>query len=114
MLKKKWLIRGIILFMILAAVFGAAAYIDRAYHVEDVQVDGNVHYTAEEIKNIVMSGHFGDNSLYLSWKYRNRDIKGSFCGCHGGGDRRTPCHQDPCEGKETDRVCEMHGHLYLL
>ena len=76
MLKKKWLIRGIILFMILAAVFGAAAYIDRAYHVEDVQVEGNVHYTAEEIKNIVMSGHFGDNSLYLSWKYRNRDIKG--------------------------------------
>lgn len=74
--KNKGLKRIIILLVFLAVVFGAAAYIQSAYHVEDVRVDGNVHYTAEEIKAIVMDGKLGDNSLFLSWKYRNKDIKG--------------------------------------
>lgn len=76
MFRKKWLIKGIIILVVFAAVFGAAAYIKLAYHVEEVQVEGNVHYTADEIKDIVMKGYFGENSLFLSWKYRNKDIQG--------------------------------------
>ncbi|MDE6220742.1 MAG: cell division protein FtsQ/DivIB [Lachnospiraceae bacterium] len=46
------------------------------YAVKTVQVDGNKHYSAEEIKAMVMTGFFGDNSLYLSLKYKNKGIEG--------------------------------------
>lgn len=42
------------------------------YTVQNVTVEGNVHYTEEEIKEMVMRGTLGDNSLLLSLKYRNR------------------------------------------
>lgn len=69
---------GIILlvFIILAAVvWGAGYYVMKTYTVKQVYVEGNVHYTEEEIKEIVMSGAFGDNSLYLSLKYRNKGVE---------------------------------------
>ena len=34
-----------------------------------------MHYTEDEIMEIVMSGPLGDNSLYLSLKYRDRGIQ---------------------------------------
>ncbi|MDE6619708.1 MAG: cell division protein FtsQ/DivIB [Lachnospiraceae bacterium] len=46
------------------------------YAVKTVQVDGNKHYSAGEIKAMVMTGFFGDNSLYLSLKYKNKGIEG--------------------------------------
>ena len=45
------------------------------YTVRTVYVEGNVHYTEDEIKKIVMSGPLGNNSLYLSLKYRDRGIQ---------------------------------------
>lgn len=45
------------------------------YTVRTVYVEGNVHYTEDEIMEIVMSGPLGDNSLYLSLKYRDRGIQ---------------------------------------
>lgn len=62
----------LIVFLILAA---AAFYIIRNYKIKNVTVDGNVHYTDEEIMDIVMEGAFGDNSLYLSLKYKNKGVK---------------------------------------
>lgn len=70
---------GIILLalVILAALaLGAGVYIKTAYTVKTVYVEGNVHYSEEEIKAIVMDGILGDNSLYLSLKYRNKGIEG--------------------------------------
>lgn len=46
------------------------------YAVRNVQVDGNKHYSADEIKAMIMTGYLGDNSLYLSLKYKNKDIEG--------------------------------------
>lgn len=45
------------------------------YAVRNVLVDGNKHYSAEEIKSMIMTGYFGDNSLYLSMKYKNKSIE---------------------------------------
>ncbi len=39
-------------------------------------MDGSVHYTNEEIMEMVMGGRFGDNSLFLSLKYRDKGIEG--------------------------------------
>lgn len=58
-------------------VFLAVSYFVLTYYtVKNVQVDGNKHYSAEEIKSMIMTGYFGDNSLYLSLKYKNKDIEG--------------------------------------
>ena len=58
----------------LAALIGGYAYIIRNYKVTTVYVEGNVHYTNEEIMEMVMGGRYGDNSLFLSLKYRDKGI----------------------------------------
>lgn len=65
-----------IVIIILAFCGGSGIYIRNKYTIKTVYVQGNVHYTEEEIKALVMDGTFGDNSLYLSLKYRDRGIKG--------------------------------------
>lgn len=70
---------GIILLALVilaAAALGVCAYIKTTYTVKTVYVEGNVHYSEDEIKAIVMDGILGDNSLYLSLKYRNKGIEG--------------------------------------
>lgn len=62
--------------LILILLAGVVIYIRITYTVKTVYVEGNVHYTEEEIKNIVMEGPLGDNSLYLSAKYKNKGIEG--------------------------------------
>ncbi|MCM1187995.1 MAG: FtsQ-type POTRA domain-containing protein [bacterium] len=58
-----------------AAALGGYTYIRTTYTVKTVYVEGNVHYSEEEIKDIVMDGVLGDNSLYLSLKYRNKGVE---------------------------------------
>jgi cell division protein FtsQ len=72
--RKKIIIILTVLLVVAAICFGAAYYLLTEYKVENVYVEGNVHYTQEEIKNFVMNGRLGDNSLYLSFKYKNKDI----------------------------------------
>lgn len=61
--------------VLLAALAGAGYYVKTTYTVRNVYVEGNIHYTEEEIRAIVMDGPLGDNSLYLSMKYKNRGIE---------------------------------------
>ncbi len=74
--KRKKRIGGVlILLSVLAIVLGVIYYFISAYAVKDVYIEGNTYYTDEEIKNMVMSGAMGNNSLYLSWKYKNKNIE---------------------------------------
>lgn len=71
--------RGIIIkilavFVVLMVLCGAAYYMLHTYTIQNVYVEGNVHYTEDEIKEFVMDGILGDNSLYLSLKYKNKNI----------------------------------------
>lgn len=70
----KFVIPAIVL--VLALVLGAGYYVASTYTVNTVYVEGNVHYTDDEIKAIVMEGVLGNNSLYLSMKYKNKGIEG--------------------------------------
>lgn len=72
--RKRFVIRILVFILILAVIFGVAYYLLTAYRVKNVYVEGNVHYTQEEIEGFVMNGRLGDNSLYLSLKYKNKDI----------------------------------------
>ena len=67
--------RIVIIGILLLALGGGAVALHSVYTVRTVYVEGNVHYTEDEIMEIVMSGPLGDNSLYLSLKYRDRGIQ---------------------------------------
>lgn len=58
-----------------AAAYFGYNYLLEHYRVVNVYVDGNIHYTDDEIKALVMDGKYGDNSLYLSKKYKNKEIQ---------------------------------------
>lgn len=60
---------------IIAILLGVFYYLASTHTIKNVYVEGNMHYTKEEIKEIVMEGPFGNNSLYLSMKYRNTGIE---------------------------------------
>ncbi len=72
--RKKRIGGVLILLALLAIVLGTAYYFISAYTIKNVYVDGNQYYTEQEIKDIVMSGPLGNNSLYLSAKYKNEGI----------------------------------------
>lgn len=73
--KKKKRIIKILMFLILVLLLtGCVYYLVTHYQVKNVYVDGNVHYTSEEIQEMVMEGPLGFNSLYLSFKYKNKGL----------------------------------------
>ena len=59
---------------ILVALITAYVYIIENYTIRTVYVEGNIHYTNEEIIDMVMNGRYGHNSIFLSLKYRDRGI----------------------------------------
>ncbi|MBQ8233615.1 MAG: cell division protein FtsQ [Lachnospiraceae bacterium] len=72
--KKKitWLLAAAVLLSVLAMILIAVL---QRHTVKNVYVEGNLHYSQEEIKEFVMQGPLGNNSLYLSFKYRNKGIE---------------------------------------
>ena len=73
--RRKWSIILFVVLILIAAALWAGNYMLKKYHVENVYVDGNLHYSDDEIKAMIMGGVLGDNSLYLSYKYKNWEAK---------------------------------------
>lgn len=61
--------------LVLAALGGAGWYVWDTHTVRTVYVEGNVHYTQDEIIDMVMKGRLGHNSLYLAMRYKNRGME---------------------------------------
>lgn len=72
---RKTVIMLLIIAGISVGIGGLGWYVWDLHTVQTVYVVGNVHYTEEEIKALVMDGAFGNNSLYLSMKYKNRGME---------------------------------------
>lgn len=73
---KSLVISGFTIFMVAALLAAGYYYIVTTYTVTTVYVDGNIHYTNEEVMDLVMEGRYGKNSLYLAVKYRDRGVEG--------------------------------------
>jgi cell division protein FtsQ len=73
-MRKNIRVRIIIVLGIINILLCMVYYVLIHYEVKNVTVDGNQHYSADEIKAMIMTGYFGDNSLYLSLKYKNKEI----------------------------------------
>lgn len=73
---KKVLTRVLIFFLVLLVlVLIAAGIILTQFQIETIQVTGNVHYTEEEMKDIVMENGYIDNSLILYIKNKWKPIE---------------------------------------
>lgn len=61
--------------IVVAVIFITVLCLLEIYKVKTVYVNGNVHYSSSEIRDMVMVGDLGDNSIYLSLKYKNKTIE---------------------------------------
>lgn len=73
--RKRFGLKILIALVVIAGVLGCILYVSEVYRIQNVYVEGNVHYSEEEIKEIVMNGPLGNNSLYLSMKYKNKGVE---------------------------------------
>jgi len=66
----------LLIFLIVFACVMGIEYFIEIYRVDPakIYVDGNTHYTNQQIIDIVMDGPLGDNSVVLSLKYKNKKI----------------------------------------
>lgn len=62
------------LFIVVLLALGVFFFL-RSCEITNVTVHGNVHYTAEEIKNFVMEDKLSYNSILLSLKYKHKTVK---------------------------------------
>ena len=69
-----YIIIGIIAFLIIGAAI-AINHVAKTYTVTNIYVNGNTHYTNEEIIDMVITDKLSHNSLYLSMKYRDKSIE---------------------------------------
>lgn len=60
--------------IVVLLILGGSIFLLKSYEIEQVYVEGNVHYSADEIEEMVMSGRFGNNSLLLSLQYQDKKI----------------------------------------
>ncbi len=67
------IIIGVLILLIIAGV-GATLYIRQNYKITTITVSGNNHYTDEEIINMVMTDPLDHYSIFLNWKYHNREV----------------------------------------
>ena len=79
-LDREGLNRKLKIFIIIAAAIMVTAVIlaviVNMYHVDTVIIEGNSHYTNDEIYNMVIGdSRLAGNSIYLSLKYKNKEIK---------------------------------------
>lgn len=73
--KRKIIIKILAAAAVFAVLAAGAFYMIQTHTIQTVYVEGNVHYTEDEIKSFVMEGFLGNNSLYLSLKYKNRGVE---------------------------------------
>ncbi|MCM1086901.1 MAG: cell division protein FtsQ/DivIB [Muribaculaceae bacterium] len=72
--KKRIAVLSVICCVLLAILAAGYVYIIENYTITTVYVEGNIHYTNEEIMDMVMEGKYGHNSIFLSLKYRDKGI----------------------------------------
>lgn len=73
-MKKKLITVLIVLLVILFALAGGMIYILTQFRIDTIQVTGNIHYTDDEMKQIVLDHDYIDNSLLLYLRRKKEPI----------------------------------------
>ncbi len=59
---------------VIGLLVGGVFWFLEYYRITAVVVEGNAHYTTDQIKELVMDSKFSDNAIFLSWQYHNKSI----------------------------------------
>ena len=74
--RKSIIILLLMLLLLCGGLWHAYRHVIDNYTITRIYVDGNFKYTNEEIIDMVMQGPFSDNSLIMSWRYKDKSIEG--------------------------------------
>jgi len=67
--------KGLMIILSILVLFSLLlVFIQYRYTITTVELEGNLHYTNEEIQDMVIKGKFDQNSIVLSLKYRDKAI----------------------------------------
>ena len=72
--KKRTGMKILVFLAIVAMLLGGIYYVLLTHTIKNVYVEGNLHYTKEEIQDMVMEGALSGNSLYLSFLYKDKQV----------------------------------------
>ena len=72
---KSLYIIALVLAVVCLVLLAGFKYINDKYTVTNIYVSGSTHYTNDQIIDMVLQGRMSHNSLYLSYKYRDKSIE---------------------------------------
>ncbi len=68
------IIKCVLIAVVLLLITGGVFWFINAFRITSVVVEGNIHYSTDQITEMVMSSDFSDNSVFLSMQYHNKSI----------------------------------------
>ena len=60
--------------LVMLLITGGVIWFLNAFRITSVMVEGNVHYSTDQITDMVMNSDFSNNSVFLSMQYHNKSI----------------------------------------
>ncbi len=72
--KSIYIILIIVMVLLIAGLVGFL-YVYNNYTIKNIYVTGNTHYTNDQIIDMVIDDNLSHNSMYLSFKYRDKSIE---------------------------------------
>ena len=60
--------------MVMLLITGGVIWFLNAFRITSVMVEGNIHYSTDQITEMVMNSDFSNNSVFLSMQYHNKSI----------------------------------------
>ena len=68
------LVKPLIIVSVLLVLVLACYFVLQRFRIKNVIVEGNAHYSGEEIKEMVLGDKWENNTLYVAMKYRNKQM----------------------------------------
>lgn len=68
------IIKCVLIAAVLLMLAGGVFWFINAFRITSVVVEGNIHYSTDQITEMVMSSDFSNNSVFLSMQYHNKSI----------------------------------------
>lgn len=72
--KKGLMVKCGLIAMVLLLIAGGVIWFMNAFRITSVMVEGNIHYSTDQITEMVMNSDFSNNSVFLSMQYHNKSI----------------------------------------
>ena len=68
------IIKCVLIAAVLLLIAGGVIWFLNAFRITSVMVEGNIHYSTDQITEMVMNSDFSNNSVFLSMQYHNKSI----------------------------------------